>query len=86
MKSANRWLVRVICVAPFVLLVGCGSNPSVHGSVSVGYGGYYDPYPHWGHRGNTTVIIKNPDRPDRTRPSPPSRPKPSGGMGRPRRR
>ena len=86
--KADRRLWGSLVVAVSILLGGCGttsSSTSVHGSVSYGYGGYYDPYPHWGHGRDTTVIITNPDGPDRSRPEPrAARPNPPGGIGRPR--
>lgn len=88
MKADKKLLSSVIIVVSITLLGGCSTTPgstSVHGSMSYGYGGYYDPYPYWGRGGDTTVIIKNPDQPDRPRPEPPAaRPKPPGGIGRPR--
>ena len=89
MKTNMKISSSVIIVASIILLGGCNTTPgsvSVHGSVSYGYGGYYDPHHHWGHGGDTTVIITNPrpDEPDRTRPERPvAKPKPPGGIGRP---
>lgn len=88
MSDAKTLSISVVVITCLLLSAGCSNTPgstSVHGSVSYGYGGYYDPYPYWGHGGDTTVIINNPDKPGRPRPEPPvARPKPPGGIGRPR--
>lgn len=91
-----KFLVGAVAAALCLSVAGCSSNGSVHGSMSytVGYGGYYSPYPYWGHGGGDVIIVNpdHPDRPDRPeRPNRPERPvakpplaKPPGGIGRPR--
>ena len=67
-------------------LIGCAGTGSVSGHTSVHYGAYYDPYPYWGHGGDTVVIIDPPDKPERPTKPPIAKPpttQPVGGIGRP---
>ncbi|RDH82891.1 MAG: hypothetical protein DIZ80_11525 [endosymbiont of Galathealinum brachiosum] len=76
-----------------LLLNGCGTSGSASGSVHVSavYGGYGYPYYNYGYRGCCYGSPGRPDRPNRPvkpdRPAklPSTRPRPSGGMGRPAR-
>ena len=98
MKKFIRLFVLLLALPGALLLTGCSTSGSGSGSVSVHYGIYggYG-YPRYGYRYND-ININRPDRPDRPnrperpglkpkpdRPStqPVSRPRSSGGMGRP---
>lgn len=64
MKNLKK-LACIIITGAILLLAGCGG--STHSTIY--YGGYYDPYPYWGHGDDTTIIIDLPDKKERpTRP------------------
>jgi len=73
----HKHLKFIIVTSAILMLTGCAGSGSIY------YESYYDPYPHWGHGNDTTIIIDRPDKPRRpTRPpgiKPPggSRPRPS---------
>ena len=76
----HKHLKFIIVAGAILMLTGCAGSGSTHSTIY--YESYYDPYPHWGHGDDTTIIIDLPDKPERpTRPpgiNPPggSRPKP----------
>lgn len=75
-----RKIALVVIISAVMPLVGCAGSGSL--STSVHYGSYYDPYPYWGRGGDTTIIINNPDEPER--PAKPPISKPPGDIGRPK--
>ncbi len=76
MKNLNR-LIFIAIVGALFFLSGCAGSGSTHSTIY--YEGYYDPYPHWGYGGDTTIIIDLPDKPSR----PPGINPPGGGRPKP---
>jgi len=77
--SAYKRLIFIVVTGAILLLTGC--SEATHSTIY--YGGYYDPYPHWGYGNDTTVIIDLPDKKPERPTRPPGINPPKGGRPKP---